>query len=139
MIMTATLIPRLSHRAGATTDSTAAARYSTIWCVDLHKLSKSERQLWQAFPRGELVDLAGARGSARDVRAEVIGALLRAASRSSGICLSADARPTARSGCPARKSVPRSTFPAADSLTRVMTRSAAGTPMPGSSRSTGIW
>jgi hypothetical protein len=44
--------------------------------VDLDKLSKSERALWQAFPRGELVDLAGARGSARNVRAEVIGALL---------------------------------------------------------------
>jgi hypothetical protein len=44
--------------------------------VDLDDLSKSERALWRAFPRGELVDLTGARGSARTVRAEVIGVLL---------------------------------------------------------------
>ena len=44
--------------------------------MDLDDLSKSERALWRAFPRGELVDLTSARGSARTVRAEVIGVLL---------------------------------------------------------------
>lgn len=44
--------------------------------MDLDDLSKAERALWQAFPRGELVDLTGARGVARTVRAEVIGVLL---------------------------------------------------------------
>jgi hypothetical protein len=45
--------------------------------VDPDKLSVPERALWQAFPRGELVDLTRARGvRARTVRAEVIAALL---------------------------------------------------------------
>ena len=44
--------------------------------MDLDELSTSERRLWRAFPRSELVDLSGARGSARSIRAEVIGALL---------------------------------------------------------------
>jgi hypothetical protein len=44
--------------------------------VHLDELSASERRLWRAFPRGGLVDLSGARGSARNIRAEVIGALL---------------------------------------------------------------
>jgi hypothetical protein len=48
--------------------------------VDLDKLSVPERALWQAFPRGELVDLTRARGvRARTVRAEVISALLLSA------------------------------------------------------------
>lgn len=45
--------------------------------MDPDKLSAPERALWQAFPRGELVDLTRARGvRARTVRAEVITALL---------------------------------------------------------------
>jgi hypothetical protein len=45
--------------------------------VDLDKLSAPERALWQAFPRGELVDLTKARTvRARTIRAEVIAALL---------------------------------------------------------------
>jgi len=44
--------------------------------VDLDELTRPERALWKAFPCGELVDLSGARGTARHVRAEVIGALL---------------------------------------------------------------
>jgi hypothetical protein len=45
--------------------------------VDLDKLNAPERALWQAFPRGELVDLTRARGvRARTIRAEVIAALL---------------------------------------------------------------
>jgi hypothetical protein len=45
--------------------------------VDLDKLSVPERALWQAFPRGELVDLTRARGvRARTVRSEVVAALL---------------------------------------------------------------
>jgi hypothetical protein len=44
--------------------------------VNLDELTRPERALWKAFPRGELVDLSGARGTARHVRAEVIGALL---------------------------------------------------------------
>jgi hypothetical protein len=30
--------------------------------VDVDSLTKPERALWEAFPRGELVSLAGARG-----------------------------------------------------------------------------
>ena len=45
--------------------------------MDPDKLSAPERALWQAFPRGELVDLTTARSArARTVRAEVIAALL---------------------------------------------------------------
>jgi hypothetical protein len=45
--------------------------------VDRDKLSAPERALWQAFPRGDLVDLTKAWGVwARVIRAEVIGALL---------------------------------------------------------------
>lgn len=45
--------------------------------MDPDKLTRPERALWEAFPRGELVDLSGARGAAaRTVRAEVIAALL---------------------------------------------------------------
>jgi hypothetical protein len=44
--------------------------------VDLDELTKPERALWKAFPRGEPVDLSGAHGRARDIRAEVISALL---------------------------------------------------------------
>jgi hypothetical protein len=45
--------------------------------VDPGKLTKPERALWQAFSRGDMVDLTRARGvSARTVRAEVISALL---------------------------------------------------------------
>jgi hypothetical protein len=45
--------------------------------VDLDKLSVPERALWQAFSRGDLVDLTGARGvRARTIRAEVISTLL---------------------------------------------------------------
>jgi hypothetical protein len=45
--------------------------------VDLDKLSAPERALWQAFPRGEPVDLTRARGvRGRTIRAEVIAALL---------------------------------------------------------------
>ena len=45
--------------------------------MDPDKLSAPERALWQAFPRGELVDLTGARTvRARTVRAEVIARLL---------------------------------------------------------------
>ena len=45
--------------------------------MDPDKLSTPERALWQAFPRGELVDLTGARTArARTVRAEVIATLL---------------------------------------------------------------
>ena len=41
------------------------------------KLTQPERALWQAFPRGELVDLTSAWGVwARTIRAEVICALL---------------------------------------------------------------
>ena len=56
--------------------STVLVRCSTICSVDLDELSASERRLWRAFPRGELVGLGSARGSARNIRAEVIGALL---------------------------------------------------------------
>jgi hypothetical protein len=45
--------------------------------VDPGKLTKPERALWRAFPRGELVDLTQAWGVwARIIRAEVIAALL---------------------------------------------------------------
>ena len=45
--------------------------------MDPDKLNAPERALWQAFPRGELIDLTRARGvRARTVRAEVISALL---------------------------------------------------------------
>jgi hypothetical protein len=45
--------------------------------VDRNRLSAPERALWDAFPRGELVDLTGTRSvSARTIRAEVIMALL---------------------------------------------------------------
>jgi hypothetical protein len=45
--------------------------------VDSDKLSAPERALWQAFPRGELVDLTKARGvRARSIRGEVISSLL---------------------------------------------------------------
>lgn len=44
--------------------------------MDLNKLTKPERAVWQAFPRGELVDLGGAHGAGRIVRADVISALL---------------------------------------------------------------
>jgi hypothetical protein len=45
--------------------------------VDPDKLSTPERALWQAFPRGEQVDLTRARGArARTIRAGVIAALL---------------------------------------------------------------
>jgi hypothetical protein len=44
--------------------------------VDLGRLNKAERSLWEAFPRGEQVDLSSARAAVRQVRAEVIGALL---------------------------------------------------------------
>ncbi len=45
--------------------------------MDSDKLSAPERALWQAFPRGELVDLTKARGiRARSIRAEVISSLL---------------------------------------------------------------
>jgi hypothetical protein len=45
--------------------------------VDLDNLTAPERALWQAFPRGDLVDLRKARGArARTIRAEVIAALL---------------------------------------------------------------
>jgi hypothetical protein len=44
--------------------------------VDVDSLTKSERALWRAFPRGEPVSLEGARGSARVIRAEVVSALL---------------------------------------------------------------
>ncbi|HTU76763.1 MAG TPA: hypothetical protein VMG38_24900 [Trebonia sp.] len=45
--------------------------------VDLDNLSAPEQALWQAFPRGELVDLTRARGvRARTIRSEVIAALL---------------------------------------------------------------
>jgi hypothetical protein len=48
-----------------------------MWWVDLDKLTVPERAVWQAFPRGEHVDLTGAWGQwARRVRAEVIAALL---------------------------------------------------------------
>src|SRR5579872_871108 len=39
---------------------------------------------WKAFPRGELVDLSGARGAARHVRAEVIAAAARGGARRAG-------------------------------------------------------
>jgi hypothetical protein len=44
--------------------------------VDVDSLTKPERALWKAVPRGELVSLGNARGSARAIRAEVISALL---------------------------------------------------------------
>jgi hypothetical protein len=45
--------------------------------VNPDKLTTPERALWDAFPRGELVDLTRARGvRARTIRAEVIAALL---------------------------------------------------------------
>jgi hypothetical protein len=44
--------------------------------VDLDRLTKPERAVWEAFPRGEQVSLGGARGAARNVRAEVISMLL---------------------------------------------------------------
>ena len=44
--------------------------------MDLDRLTKPERAVWEAFPRGELVSLGGARGAARNVRAEVISMLL---------------------------------------------------------------
>jgi uncharacterized protein YjbI with pentapeptide repeats len=48
-----------------------------MWRVDMRTLSPAERMLWDAFPRGEAVDLAGRqRVGARTIRAEVIAALL---------------------------------------------------------------
>jgi hypothetical protein len=48
-----------------------------MWRVDLRTLSTAERALWEAFPRGEIVDLTGRpRVGARTIRAEVITALL---------------------------------------------------------------
>jgi hypothetical protein len=45
--------------------------------VDPDKLSVPERALWQAFSRGDLLDLTKARGvRARTIRAEVISTLL---------------------------------------------------------------
>jgi hypothetical protein len=50
--------------------------------VNPDKLTQPERALWQAFPRGELVDLTNAWGVwARTVRAEVIAALLLGAAQ----------------------------------------------------------
>jgi hypothetical protein len=48
-----------------------------MWRVDTRTLSTAERALWDAFPRGEIVDLSGRpRVGARTIRAEVISALL---------------------------------------------------------------
>ena len=48
-----------------------------MWHVDVSTLSAAERALWDAFPRGGIVDLTGrARVAARTIRAEVIAALL---------------------------------------------------------------
>ena len=48
-----------------------------MWRVDTRTLSTAERALWDAFPRGEIVDLSGRpRVGARTIRAEVITALL---------------------------------------------------------------
>jgi hypothetical protein len=48
-----------------------------MWRVDVRTLSAAERALWDAFPRGEVVDLTGKpRVGARTIRAEVIAALL---------------------------------------------------------------
>jgi hypothetical protein len=48
-----------------------------MWRVDVKTLSTAERALWDAFPRGEIVDLSRRpRVSARTIRAEVIAALL---------------------------------------------------------------
>ncbi len=61
--------------------------------MDPDKLSAPERALWQAFPRGELVDLTKVRGvRARTVRADVISALLLGAApaepdRVAALCL----------------------------------------------------
>ncbi|HEY5395955.1 MAG TPA: hypothetical protein VIL16_11220 [Trebonia sp.] len=45
--------------------------------MDVKTLSAAERALWDAFPRGEIVDLTGRpRVAARTIRAEVIAALL---------------------------------------------------------------
>jgi hypothetical protein len=48
-----------------------------MWHVDVRTLSEAERALWDAFPRGGIVDLTGrGRVAARTIRAEVIAALL---------------------------------------------------------------
>ena len=48
-----------------------------MWQVDVRTLSAAERALWDAFPRGAIVDLTGrSRVAARTIRAEVIAALL---------------------------------------------------------------
>jgi hypothetical protein len=51
-----------------------------MWRVDSRTLNAAERALWDAFPRGAVVDLTGRqRVAARTVRAEVIAALLAGA------------------------------------------------------------
>ena len=55
---------------------------TNMWRMDVRTLSTAERALWDAFPRGESVDLAGRqRVGARTIRAEVIAALLLGARR----------------------------------------------------------
>jgi hypothetical protein len=50
--------------------------------VERNRLTAPERALWDAFPRGELVDLTGTRSvAARTIRAEVIAALLLGAAQ----------------------------------------------------------